>query len=168
MTIGEYSIVNVYFSSLLFLIKYYFSIGKEYQDVKSSIDRINNILSIKVEENNNKCVEQIENIKFSNLSIKKLFNKSGEFNKGKIYVVIGKNGSGKTTFLKGIIGITKDLTGKIFYSGHDINMLDLYKLRKKHISVMLQNEKVPYMTVEEYLCFSLQIKLLEKWKIVGF
>lgn len=44
-----------------------------------------------------------------------------EFNSGNIYSFIGRNGSGKTVFLKMVCGFYKPSTGKILYDGKDIN-----------------------------------------------
>lgn len=58
LSIGQYTIINIYFLNLLTLIKYFFGLGKEYQDVKSSIDRINEIFSIPLENNGTVCLEK--------------------------------------------------------------------------------------------------------------
>ena len=39
---------------------------------------------------------------------------------GKIYGLLGENGSGKTTWMKMIAGLTKPTSGKIIYEGHGL------------------------------------------------
>ena len=42
------------------------------------------------------------------------------FEEGKIYGLLGENGSGKTTWMKMIAGLTKPTSGKIIYEGHGL------------------------------------------------
>ena len=44
-----------------------------------------------------------------------------EFNEGKIYGLIGKNGSGKSVFLKVLCGFYKPTDGKVLVDGRDIS-----------------------------------------------
>ena len=39
---------------------------------------------------------------------------------GKIYGLLGENGSGKTTWMKMIAGLTKPTSGKIIFEGHGL------------------------------------------------
>lgn len=52
---------------------------------------------------------------------KVLKNISYTFEQGTIYCIQGKNGSGKTVFLKSICGLTKPTTGTIEYDGKILN-----------------------------------------------
>ena len=70
----------------------------------------------------------------------------------------------KTTFLKGMLGLFNEYTGNVYYSDENLGKIDKFYLRKNNISVMLQNEKVPYMNVEEYLCKFLDKNSLKKIK----
>ena len=74
--------------------------GKEYQDVKSSIDRINEIFSIPLENNGTVCLEKIKEIDIKNFCIRNLFCFNEKLEVNNMYVVTGENGIGKTTFLK--------------------------------------------------------------------
>ena len=55
---------------------------------------------------------------FSNISI--------SFNKSQITNIHGLNGSGKTSFLKTIIGITEPTSGKIYYVNEDLMSMITY------------------------------------------
>lgn len=103
LSIGQYTIINIYFLNLLTLIKYFFGLGKEYQDVKSSIDRINEIFSIPLENNGTVCLEKIKEIDIKNFCIRNLFCFNEKLEVNNMYVVTGENGIGKTTFLREII-----------------------------------------------------------------
>lgn len=107
----QYTIINIYFLNLLTLIKYFFGLGKEYQDVKSSIDRINEIFSIPLENNGTVCLEKIKEIDIKNFCIRNLFCFNEKLEVNNMYVVTGENGIGKTTFLKGMLGLFNEYTG---------------------------------------------------------
>ena len=139
LTSGQYTIINIYFLNLLTLIKYFFGLGKEYQDVKSSINRINEIFNIPIEENEKICLQNIKEIDINSFSIRDLYCLNDKLETNKMYVVTGENGIGKTTFLKGILGLYKDYVGNIYYSKVNLRKIDKSNLRKNNISTMLQN-----------------------------
>ena len=58
--------------------------------------------------------------------------------KGKLVVVTGPNGGGKTTLAKIIAGIAMPDSGKIFLEGEDITELDITERAKKGISFAFQ------------------------------
>lgn len=64
---------------------------------------------------------ELKNItkKFKNNEILKNINL--EFNSGKIYGFVGRNGSGKTVLLKIICGFYKPNSGEVLYNGKNIN-----------------------------------------------
>ena len=49
-------------------------------------------------------------------------------NKGEFVTILGSSGSGKTTTLKMVNGLTKPNAGEILIDGQNINELDLVKL----------------------------------------
>lgn len=58
---------------------------------------------------------------------------SARFKKGLVNMIIGKSGSGKTVFLKNIIGLLTPSEGEIFYGGNDFLKMrsrEIKKLRK--------------------------------------
>lgn len=56
---------------------------------------------------------------------------STKFKKGRVNMIIGRSGSGKTVFLKNIIGLLTPDQGEIFYSGKDF-----LKMRPRDIKVL--------------------------------
>ncbi|KFA99231.1 ATP-binding cassette domain-containing protein, partial [Vibrio sp. ER1A] len=58
---------------------------------------------------------------------------SAKFHRGGIYGIKGKVGSGKSTFLRALVGIESIEKGKIEYDGVDINILDS-SFFKNHVS----------------------------------
>ena len=51
-----------------------------------------------------------------------------DLDKGKIYGLLGENGSGKTTWMKMVAGLTKPGRGEILYEGHPIGWRDKAKI----------------------------------------
>lgn len=47
-----------------------------------------------------------------------------KLNEGKIYGLLGENGSGKTTWMKMVAGLTKPTSGEMLYKGHAWNYRD--------------------------------------------
>ena len=56
---------------------------------------------------------------------------STQFKKGLVNMIIGRSGSGKTVFLKNIIGLLTPDKGEVFYSGKDF-----LKMRQRDIKVL--------------------------------
>jgi putative ABC transport system ATP-binding protein len=62
-----------------------------------------------------------------------------EFEKGKMYAIIGRSGSGKTTLLSLISGLEKCKDGTIYYNDRDISKMDNESYRSKHIGIVFQS-----------------------------
>ena len=84
-------------------------------------------------------VLSLENVCFSYGSTRVLENVSYEFEKGKMYCIVGKSGAGKTTLLSILSGLANCGSGSIYYNGNDIKKLDKYKFRSKYIGVIFQS-----------------------------
>ena len=61
------------------------------------------------------------------------------FEEGRMYVLLGESGSGKTTFLSIIGGQDKRYTGTVKYMGKDIKNIGLDKYRRTAVSTIYQN-----------------------------
>ena len=84
-------------------------------------------------------VLSLNNISFSYGSTPVLQDLSLEFEKGKMYCIVGKSGAGKTTLLSILSGLAAPKSGSIYYDGKDIKNIDKYKFRSKFIGVIFQS-----------------------------
>lgn len=83
---------------------------------------------------------------------------SYKFEKGKVYVIVGKSGSGKTTFLSMLSGLNKPTKGAILYNGSDISKINQYKYRSQYVGVIFQSYNLlPNLTAEENVILSMDI-----------
>ena len=81
-----------------------------------------------------------------------------QFEKGKIYAIVGRSGAGKTTLLSLISGLRKSTEGKILYDGKDISGLDREKYRSQNIGVIFQDfNLLPHLTALENVVLSMDI-----------
>lgn len=73
-----------------------------------------------------------------------------DFEKGKMYAILGSSGSGKTTFLSLLGALDQPKSGKIYYEGTDIETIGLEQYRRNKISIIFQSYNIiPYMTALE-------------------
>jgi urea transport system ATP-binding protein len=79
--------------------------------------------------------------------------------KGSITCLIGRNGVGKSTTLKSIMGLVKTPVGSIAFDGHDITKMPPYNRVKMGIGYVPQGRDIfPQMTVQENWEIGLQSK----------
>lgn len=99
-----------------------------------------------------------------------------EFEKGKIYSILGQSGSGKTTFLSLLAGLDSPKAGDIFMDGTDINKTGLTNYRKNSVSTIFQAYNLmTYMTARQNIQTALEIsgkpasnsKIEELFELVG-
>ena len=81
----------------------------------------------------------LQNISFSYDKTPVLKDISYEFEKGKMYCIIGKSGAGKTTLLSLLSGLAAPTSGDIVYDGKSISKIDKYTFRSKYIGVVFQS-----------------------------
>lgn len=75
-----------------------------------------------------------------------------EVKEGEIVVLLGRNGVGKTTTMKTIMGIQPSKSGKVVFCGEDIAGLPPYRIARKGISLIPEDRRViPNLTVYENL-----------------
>ena len=81
-----------------------------------------------------------------------LYDVSLEVKEGEIVVLLGRNGVGKTTTMKTIMGIQPPKSGKVVFCGEDIAGLPPYRIARKGISLIPEDRRViPNLTVYENL-----------------
>lgn len=139
ITIGEFAIINSYFSTMTGTASFFFSLGNSYQNALISFDRISEILRWEEEKDGTTLLGKInkisiEHLSFSHDNMHILQDINMEFEVGKIYAIVGKNGSGKSTLMHLILGLYQDsIDGKIKINGIEINQINMEHLRKYKI-----------------------------------
>jgi len=67
-----------------------------------------------------------------------------EFEKGKLYAVMGGSGSGKTTLISIIANLDKPHSGKIYYDATNIAKINSDEYRAKKVSLIFQSYNLLY------------------------
>ena len=83
---------------------------------------------------------------------------STKFEKGRVNLIIGESGSGKSVLAKCIVGLHEPDTGTVFYDERDFTAMDRYdrKSIRKEIGMLFQGSALfDSMTVEENIMFPL-------------
>lgn len=85
-----------------------------------------------------------------------LRNVSFDFEKGKIYAIRGRSGTGKTTLLSLISGLERCTEGSILFDGKDLKDINLDYYRSHEIGIVFQSYNLlPFMTVSENIILSM-------------
>jgi phospholipid/cholesterol/gamma-HCH transport system ATP-binding protein len=87
-------------------------------------------------------------------------NISTSFEKGKTNLIIGQSGSGKTVFLKCIVGLLKFEKGDVLFNDIVFNTLDFEKKQemRRQMGMLFQSSALfDYLTVEENVMFPLDM-----------
>ena len=81
---------------------------------------------------------------------------SYDFEKGKIYAIRGRSGTGKTTLLSLISGLERCTEGKIVFDGKDLKDINLDYYRSHEIGIVFQSYNLlPFMTASENIILSM-------------
>ena len=76
---------------------------------------------------------------------------------GEMVCLIGRNGVGKTTLLKSLIGLLKPRRGDILFKGSSLMRKEPHSRAKLGVAYVPQGrEIIPYLTVEENLLIGLE------------
>ena len=69
-----------------------------------------------------------------------LFGINAKFYDGKVNLIIGQSGSGKTVLVKNLVGLFKPDSGEILYDGRDITKFDTKQMKelRKEIGMLFQ------------------------------
>ena len=71
---------------------------------------------------------------------------------GSIVAMLGRNGMGKTTIMRSIVGLTPPRSGEVYFKGEQINGLEPHRIARKGISYVPQGRMVfPSLSVKENL-----------------
>lgn len=100
---------------------------------------------------------QIENLNVGYGGTQVLYDVNMSVPDGKIVCLMGRNGVGKTTLIKSIIGALKARSGKISYAGQEITHWQSYKRACAGIGYVPQGRGIfPYLSVRENLLVGLE------------
>lgn len=85
------------------------------------------------------------------------------FEKGKIYAIVGKSGTGKTTLLSLLSSLTKPTEGEILYEEKNIETIDKYEYRSNYVGVIFQSfNLLPLYTAKENIILSMDISNMKE------
>lgn len=80
------------------------------------------------------------------------------FEKGKFYTILGKSGSGKTTFLSLISALDQPTDGEVIFEEKNIKTIGYEEYRRNKISLIFQSYNlIPYLTAMENVLVSMAI-----------
>jgi len=101
---------------------------------------------------------KLENISYSyDGNTKVLENLSYDFEKGKVYAIVGRSGAGKTTLLSLLSGLTSPTQGKILFDGNDVKKIDRYQYRSRYVGVVFQQfNLLPHLNAVENVELSMR------------
>ena len=131
---------------------------------------------------NNKILLSIKNASYQYNDAEEgeyaLKNVSFDFEKGKIYAIRGRSGTGKTTLLSLISGLERCTEGDIVFDGKSLKDINLDYYRSHDIGIVFQSYNLlPFMTASENIVLSMdtsglkvsnkKAKALELMKSVG-
>ena len=95
---------------------------------------------------------QIDKINTAYGNLQVLYDLSMEIPEGKVVTLLGRNGMGKTTLMRSIVGITPPRNGKIIFKGTDISSMESYKIARMGISYVPQGRGIfPSLSTKENL-----------------
>ncbi|GIP20257.1 multidrug ABC transporter ATP-binding protein [Paenibacillus sp. J22TS3] len=149
LTLGDYVSFTGYLAKVLGNVQAMATFGVTINPIMVSIDRVREYMDNRNEDDGRDEVlaGPIESVNIRNIS----FSYRNESNSrpvldqvdesihaGDIIILSGANGSGKTTFIKLLLGLYPVSEGAIYYNGTDISTLKLSDLRSK-ISYVSQN-----------------------------
>jgi branched-chain amino acid transport system ATP-binding protein len=85
-------------------------------------------------------------------------------NAGEVVAVMGRNGVGKTTLMRSILGLTPARAGRITYKGIDVTAMPSHKISRLGIGYMPQGRRVfPSLTVREHMQVTARNEATGRW-----
>ncbi len=81
-----------------------------------------------------------------------LFDVGFEVGAGEAVALLGRNGAGKSTTLRAVVGLVPKRTGRVTFAGEDISTLPTYEIVRKGLGYVPEDRRIfPDLTVEENL-----------------
>lgn len=87
-----------------------------------------------------------------------------EVKKGMVLAMLGRNGVGKTTLIRSIVGFTPARSGRILFNGQEITRLDADCIIRMGVGLVPQGRRVfPSLTVKENLAIAERTTNGRRW-----
>jgi len=87
-----------------------------------------------------------------------------EVPKETVVAILGRNGVGKTTLIRSIVGFTSPRRGQILFNGADITHMAAYKIIRMQIGLVPQGRRIfPSLTVKENLAIAARASGVQAW-----
>jgi urea transport system ATP-binding protein len=124
---------------------------------------------IHVAENRSDTMLAVEDLTFSYGAVRVLNEVSLSVPRGRITCVMGRNGVGKTTLMKNVMGLLKAESGKVFLEGRDVTSLSGNRRARAGIALVPQGRQIfPRLTVEENLRVGMEARAVGRGKVPDF
>ncbi|MEC8596465.1 MAG: ABC transporter ATP-binding protein [SAR324 cluster bacterium] len=99
-----------------------------------------------------KSLLQIENLQAAYGRSQVLFGVNLEVYSGTVVSLLGRNGMGKTTTIRSLLGITQASSGKVRFSGQEVQQWPAYRISRLGIGLVPEGRQIfPLLTVRENL-----------------
>ena len=100
---------------------------------------------------------KVSGLEFSYGEVKVLYGLDLEVSANSISCVMGRNGVGKTTFLRNLVGLENPSAGTVIMEGNDLSSAPAYERASRGIGYVPQGRQIfPLLTVEENLSVALE------------
>jgi len=87
-----------------------------------------------------------------------LKNVTASFDEGKLYAIVGRSGSGKSTMMSLCAGLDMPKTGDVLYRSQSLRELDCYQYRRENACMIFQSfYLLPQLTAAENVELSLEL-----------
>ena len=103
---------------------------------------------------------EVKDLKKSFETVEVLKGITTTFDEGKVNLIIGQSGSGKTVFLKSLLNVYQPSSGEILFDGRNINVMnreEKQQLRAEIGTVFQGSALFDSLTVEENIMFPLDM-----------
>lgn len=95
-----------------------------------------------------------------------LFDVSMGIDEGEVVCLMGRNGMGKSTLIKSIIGLTPPRSGKLYFEGVDIVGKRPFEIARRGVGFVPENRAIfPNLTVRENLDMGVHRKESGSWSL---
>jgi ATP-binding cassette subfamily C protein len=143
-----------YFQQIIEDTSYFLSFGGIRQQYLVSKNRLAELMQVEDDVDGEVIPKEIAEMSVNGIKFgfddRRLFdNKTLTFDKGKVYGIVGSNGTGKSTMLLLLLGILKPESGNIKWGGIDITKINRSEVLKKNIAVMSQSPIMLGKTIRE-------------------